>query len=136
MKIYGQCGNCKDEINYSTSANTRIQFAMRNEENLTLTCTNCQIKTTFHVDELYARESKVAHIVAGLIFLLGTPLILFLFSPVFLINTNPFVTYIFGGFLLIPVIVFGIIKQQDRTRVNCFNRNKLKGRITNYKFKS
>jgi hypothetical protein len=126
MKVYGKCGNCKHEIKYSTSANTRVEFAMKEEENKTLTCANCGLGTKFHVDELYAKESKIAQIFAGLIFIIGTPLILFFVSSVFFVNSNHYVAYAVGGFLLIPIMVYRIIKQQDRTRVNSFNRYELK----------
>ena len=79
MKIYGKCENCKNEIGYSTSANTRVECAMQDGENKTLNCKNCGTTTKFHVDQLFTKESKVAKIGAGLILLIGTPL-MFLFS--------------------------------------------------------
>ena len=131
MKVYGNCKKCKQEIGYSTTANTRVEFAMQDGENKTLTCKNCGIKTEFSVDELYAKESKIAQIGAGLIFLVGTPIMFFFVSPVFMQSGSNYVIYVVGGFLLIPVIIYGVIKQQDRIRVNSFNRSKLKGRIHN-----
>tara|TARA_R110000868_G_scaffold261995_1_gene520369 strand:+ start:6683 stop:7084 length:402 start_codon:yes stop_codon:yes gene_type:complete len=131
MKIYGICEKCKTEIGYSTSANTRVEFAMQDGEKKTLNCKNCEIKTEFHVDELYTKESKLAQIGAGLIFLIGTPLMLFFVNPIFSGSRNHYVIYIVGGFLLVPVIAYGIIKKQDQTRVSSFNRSKLKGRIHN-----
>lgn len=131
MKVYGKCKKCKTEIGYSTSANTRIEFAMQDGENKTLNCKNCGIKTEFHVDELYTKESKIAQIGAGLIFLIGTPLMFFFVNPIFSGNRNHYVIYIVGGFLLVPVVAYGIIKKQDQTRVSSFNRSKLKGRIHN-----
>lgn len=131
MKVYGKCKKCKLEIGFSTNANTRVEFAMQDGENKTLTCKNCGIKTEFIVDELYAKESKIAEIGAGLIFLIGTPIMFFFVSPVFMQSKSHYVIYVVGGFLLIPVIIYGVIKQQDRIRVNSFNRSKLKGRIHN-----
>jgi hypothetical protein len=131
MKIYGKCKNCQNEIEYSTNANTRVEFAMLDGENKTLTCKSCGIKAEFHVDKLFAKESKVAQIGAGLILLIGTPLMLFFVYPIFTERRNHYVIYIVGGFLLVPIIIYGIIKKQDQTRVNSFNRSKLKGRIHN-----
>ena len=131
MKVYGKCKKCKTEIGYSTSANTRVEFAMQDGENKTLNCKTCGIKTEFHVDELYTKESKIAQIGAGLIFLIGTPLMFFFVNPIFSGNRNHYVIYVVGGFLLVPVIAYGIIKKQDQTRVSSFNRSKLKGRIHN-----
>ena len=131
MKVYGKCKNCKGEIGYSTNANTRVEFAMQDGENKTLTCKNCGIRTEFKVDELYAKESKIAQIGAGLIFLIGTPIMFLFVSPIFSESRAHYVIYVVGGFLLIPVIVYGVVKKQDRDRVNSFNRSKLKGRIHN-----
>jgi len=131
MKVYGKCKKCKTEIGHSTSANTRVEFAMQDGETKTLNCKNCEMKTEFHVDELYTKESKIAQIGAGLIFLNGTPLILFFVNPIFSGSRNHYVIYVVGGFLLVPVIAYGIIKKQDQIRVSSFNRSKLKGRIHN-----
>ena len=131
MKVFGKCKNCKTEIRYSTSANTRVEFAMQEGEIKTLNCKNCGIKNDFHVDELYTKESKLAQIGAGIIFLIGTPLMFFFVNPIFSESRNHYVIYIVGGFLLVPVIAYGIIRKQDQTRVSSFNRWKLKGRIHN-----
>lgn len=131
MKVYGKCKNCKTEIGYFTSTYTRVEFAMQDGEKKALNCKNCGTTTEFHVDELFTKASKIAQIGAGLIFLIGTPLMFFFVNPIFTGSRNHYVIYIVGGFLLIPVIVYGIIKKQDRMRVNSFNRNKLKGRIHN-----
>ena len=131
MKVYGKCKNCKNEIGYSTSVRTRVEFAMQDGENKSLNCKNCGINMEFHVDDLFTKESKVAQIGAGLILLIGTPLVFFLINPIFTGSRNHYVIYIIGGFLLVPVIAYGIIKKQDQTRVSSFNRNKLKGRIHN-----
>jgi len=131
MKVYGKCKNCKTEIGYSTGANTRVEFAMQDGEKKTLNCKNCRTNTEFHIDELFTKKSKIAQIIAGLIFLTGTPLMFFFVNPIFTGSRNHYVIYIVGGFLLVPVIAYGIIKKQDQTRVNSFNRSKLKGRIHN-----
>ena len=131
MKVYGKCQKCKTDIGRSTHMNTRVEFAMQNGEQIVLDCKKCGIKTEFMVDELYAKESKIAHISAGLIFLIGTPLVFFFVNPIYTGSHSHYVIYVFGGFLLVPVIVFGLIKKQDQERVNSFNRSKLKGRIRN-----
>jgi hypothetical protein len=126
MKVYGNCKKCKQEIGFSTNANTRVEFAMQDGENKTLTCKNCGIKTEFRVNELYAKESKIAQIGAGLIFLIGTPIMFYFVSPIFMGNNARIVIYAVGSFILIPVLIYRVIKDQDRIRVNSFNRNKLK----------
>ena len=131
MKVYVKCPKCENEIGYSTNANTRVEFAMQNGENKKLTCKNCGRTTDFHVDELNAKESNLAKIGAGLIFLIGTPLMFLFVSPIFTGSRNHYVIFIVGGFLLVPIVAYGIIKKQDQVRVSSFNRKKLKGRIHN-----
>ncbi|MDO1514572.1 hypothetical protein Q2T41_18105 [Maribacter confluentis] len=131
MKVYVKCPKCENELGYSTNANTRVEFAMQDGENKKLTCKNCGRTTDFHVDELNAKESNLAKFGAGLIFLIGTPLMFLFVSPIFTGSRNHYVIFIVGGFLLVPVVAYGIIKKQDQVRVSSFNRKKLKGRIHN-----
>lgn len=129
MKIYGKCKNCQKEIDFSSNSNTRVELAMNEGETIKLNCKNCGENNTFTVDDFYAKESKLAKIIAGIIFLIGTPFILFLTYPILSESKNHYIIYIIGGLILIPVIVYGIIKKQERTRINSFNRIKLRGRI-------
>ena len=131
MKVYGKCKNCKQEIPYRTAAYTRVEFAMKDGETKKLTCKNCQEKNDFKVDQLYAKPSKTAQLMAGLIFLIGTPLLWLLINHIFASSKNNYVVYIIGGFMLVPVIAFAIINKQDQARVSNFNRRKLKGRVHN-----
>ncbi|MCK0158841.1 hypothetical protein MWU65_16740 [Cellulophaga sp. F20128] len=131
MKVYGKCPKCNSEIGYSTNANTRVEFTMQDGESKKLTCKNCGRTTDFYVDELNAKKSNLAKIGAGLIFLIGTPLMFFFVSPIFTGSRNHYVILIVGSFLLIPVVAYGIINKQDQVRVSSFNRKKLKGRIHN-----
>lgn len=131
MKVYGKCSKCKNEIAYKTDANTRVEFAMKDGEIKKLNCKNCGTNKEFHVDELFAKHSKIAQLSAGLIFLVGTPLVFFHVNPVFTGSRNHYVIYIIAGFLLVPVFAFAVINKQDQTRVSDFNKRKLKGRIHN-----
>ena len=131
MKVYGKCQNCSNEIGYSTSVNTRVEFAMKEGDFKELKCLECNTISEVNVDLLYAKQSKTAQIGAGLIFLIGTPLAFLIASSVFTGTTNHYVIYIVGGFLLVPVYIYIIINKQDQTRVSDFNRRKVKGRVHN-----
>lgn len=131
MKVYGKCKNCKNETSFSTSAHTRVEFAMHHWESKKIKCRDCSGSNLFHVDELIAKPSKMAQILASFIFFIGTPLFYFLINPIFTGSRNHYVIYIIGGFLLIPVFAYAVINKQDQTRVSDFNRRKLKGRIHN-----
>ena len=131
MKVYGKCKSCNKEIGYSTNVNTRVEFAIEEGERKILNCKKCKRKIEFHVDELYAKDSKIAQLIAGVVFLIGTPLIFFCIKSFFLVIRSHYVIYIVSGFLLVPSVVYRIIKKGDQVRVNSFNRSYLKGRIHN-----
>ncbi|MBP2833050.1 hypothetical protein J8281_12710 [Aquimarina sp. U1-2] len=131
MKVYGKCKNCETENKYSTNANTRVEFAMQDGETKTLNCKDCGTDTKYHVDQLYAKQSKVAQLIAGLILFIGTPLMFFGINPIFTGSRNHYVIYIIGGFLLVPIFAYAVINKQDQTRVSDFNRRTLKGRVHN-----
>lgn len=129
MKVYGTCKSCKNELSYTTSAYTRVDFAMQDGETKTLNCNHCGNTNEFHVDQLKTKHSKLAQLSAGLILLIGTPLVFFIVNPIFAGSRNHYVIYIIGGFLLIPIFAYAVINKQDQTRVSSFNNRKLKGRI-------
>jgi len=131
MNVYGKCKSCNTDLSYRTSADTRVNFAMKDGEIIKVNCANCGNNNEFHVDEMTAKHSKVAQIAAGLILLLGTPLVFFLVNPIFTGSRNHYVIYVVAGFLLVPVFAYSIINKQDQTRVSSFNNRKLKGRIHN-----
>lgn len=131
MKVYGKCKSCKTENEYSTNVHTRVEFAMQDGEIKILNCKNCGTNTEHHVDELYAKPSKIAQLIAGLIFVIGTPLMFFGIDPIFTGSQNHYVIYIVGGFMLVPIFAYAVINKQDQTRVSDFNRRKLKGRVHN-----
>jgi hypothetical protein len=125
MKVYGKCSHCKTENPYTTDAHTRVEFAMQDGDHKTLHCKNCETNTEYHVNKLYAKPSKIAQLIGGLILLIGTPLLFFVVSPIFSGSRSNYVIYIVGGFLLVPVFAYIIINKQDQTRVSDFNRRKL-----------
>ena len=51
---------------------------MNEGETKSIECKTCGEANTFHVDEVEARQSKIALRIAAVIFLVGTPLTLYL----------------------------------------------------------
>ena len=123
MKVYGKCKSCKNEISYSTSASTRVEFAMKEGENIKVNCKKCLKESEFHVDELVANKSNLPEKMAGITFL-----IVLLVSIYFLFfSESKYVIIAFG----LPLVVYIILSKQEQSRVSSFNRRKLKGRIHN-----
>lgn len=127
MKVYGKCDKCSHEIVFHTTAQTRVELAMQHDEHILLTCNNCRFEKKFHVNNIYTKPSIFLHLIAGLVFLIGTPLLFILIFPILSkSNINNYVVYAIGGILIVPFYIYKILKQQDQRRVNSFNRYKLK----------
>lgn len=126
MKVYGRCKHCKNEINYKTKANTRIQFAMFEGETISLKCDTCKNNIHFEVDDLYAQHSTAMQITAGLIFFFGTFFILYFVFQLYLRQTGVLNIVILSSALLIPFTIYDKINEHDQKRVRAFNRVKFK----------
>jgi hypothetical protein len=107
---------------------TRVDLAREKGEYLELTCKQCGSAPKYHVDELKAKPSRLAHIVALVIFLVGTPLMFMVLREPLQRTAWLYALAAIVGLLLVPVTVYGLIMKDDRTRVSTFNRHKLKGR--------
>ncbi|MFH4964966.1 hypothetical protein V8G69_08180 [Gaetbulibacter sp. M235] len=126
MKLFAVCPKCKNEISFNSIHKTRVEFAMNDGETKTLNCKICEYKNTFKINELYAKESKIAQIIAGLIFFIGTPFLLFYAKTILIKMGTLKLTLIIGSFMLIPALIYKTILKEDRIRVNTFNRGRLK----------
>jgi len=123
MKLYGKCSKCSSEITFRKSQNTRVELAMYEGELQIIKCGHCNTKVKLHVNDIYTKQSKLAIGLASIIFLVGTPLIIyFLFISKAFNNGNPYHIVALASFFLIPIIIYIIIHKQERLRVNAFNR--------------
>ncbi|WP_314300331.1 hypothetical protein, partial [Capnocytophaga sputigena] len=114
MKVYTQCKHCTEELSCTTEATDRVEFAMREGEEKSLVCPNCNRRFTYEPNDFRAKPSKIGQIVALVILILGVPALIYAFA-----GKNYIVL---GGYLLIPWAVYAIITQQDRSRVSSFNQ--------------
>ena len=123
MKVYGKCQSCSNEAFYRTDANTRVEFAMKDGERKTINCRNCGTSTDFHVDELYAKHSKMPYLMVGLAALT----VIFIALYYLFFSDRGYIVFAFG----LPVIFYIVLTKQEQTRVSNFNKRKLKGRTHN-----
>lgn len=126
MKLYSKCSNCKGEMMLKSDFHTRVESAMNEGKINKVLCKHCGAENNVHVNEIYTRESKLALVIALLVFSIGTPLTILLMLKVFsTVSVNHYVILIAGGILLIPVLIFIVISKEEQTRVSSFNRHKL-----------
>lgn len=121
MKLYTRCKSCGEEISFYSDVNDRAELEMKKGKEFFLTCKSCHAKYKYHVNDFDASKSLVQKLTSsGIALLLAVGIILaefFAFSMEVLF---------YGGVFLVPVIAFGIINKQQQTRLNAFNRYKVK----------
>ena len=59
MKVYATCKQCKEELQFRTATETRVDLAMREGKYRAKTCKACGKNNTFFVNELYWRRQRV-----------------------------------------------------------------------------
>lgn len=90
-----------------------------------LKCKKCSYVSKYHLNDMTARESKIALIIGLLIFFIGTPLTIYLlweyvFKMAFIYSTIVFIILI--G---IPFTIYSLIEKEQRQKVRYFNSSKL-----------
>ena len=128
MKLTTSCKTCADPLKIRTHADDRVELAKDKGKQFDLSCKNCQSTNEYHVDEFSAERSRVAEIIAGLILIIGTPLIIWLTLDFISRLTRSYAFFLVAGVFLIPIAVYGIILKNDRTRVRAFNSHKFASR--------
>jgi len=98
---------------------------MNTGERVNLKWTNCKEEENYHVNDLYAKESKLVLIFSFLIFILGTVGIGYLFFNNPRVIGGLYSALIIGSFLLVPVFIYAMLVKQNRLRVSAFNRHYL-----------
>ncbi|HNP66430.1 MAG TPA: hypothetical protein PKH16_00870 [Aequorivita sp.] len=122
MKLYLKCPNCKYENSFKSNASTRVEFVMvKNKKTIEINCVGCNKKISASVNKIYAKESKSAFLIAGIIFMIGSILILIIWSKILSNSKNAMGLYAVALLLLVPVWIYIIIQKQERIRVSTFN---------------
>lgn len=122
MRLYIKCSDCDHDISFWTWTSERVDLKMTHGDKIELDCKNCNKKSKYYIDDLRAKESKIALIIALIIFIIGTPIALILLWDYI------WQTGLYGalGLILIigiPSTIYGIINKNDSQRVRLFNRS-------------
>lgn len=123
MKVYTRCEKCKSDISFSTWETDRIGLKMSKGNSLNLTCRKFNYSGNYAIDDFKAKESKIAHLIALLIFIIGTPILFVLLWDKMFKTNNIYTIFILVIPLIIPSTIFAIISRNDRLRVSSFNRS-------------
>lgn len=122
MKVYQKCSNCGSLISKWTWEQDKFGLIKKYGDKIELTCKECSNKDTYLCNDFKAKESKIAILVAAIIFFVGTPILLILLWD------KIWQTALYGALGLIivisiPVMVFRIINTNDSNRVRYFNHS-------------
>ena len=123
MKVYTRCKKCKSDISYSTWESDRVGMKMSLGNKIELRCKQCNYEDQYEIDGFKAKENRIAHFIALLVFLIGTPIILVLLWDKIFMTNNIYTILALVTPLVIPSVIFGIISKNDRQRVSIFNRS-------------
>ena len=99
---------------------------MKHGKSNELNCTNCGKINIIHPNKFFARESKTAHLIAGLAFLIGSSLACYAIFVMMTETNSTIGIYIVAGLLLIPMMIYLIIDKEERKRVRTFNHTYVK----------
>lgn len=121
MKLYTTCSSCDNEISFNSWIETKVDYKRFKGHSIELTCKNCNKTKNYEVELIYAKESKIAKMIALIIFLFGTP-IYFIYIYKYL-NVNGKMVFGLLVPLVIPSIIYEIIIKSDRQRVKNFNNS-------------
>ncbi len=123
MKLFTKCKKCKNEISFRNSSGTRVELAMNEGENIELSCKECLTKNKYLANDIYTKKSKSIEIITTFLFLVGTPLLGYIgYKKIYLSLVG---TVKIASLLLISSLINSLLAQQDRRRVNTFNREYL-----------
>lgn len=121
MKLIANCNNCNKDISFTSLKKDRVELAKQKGDNIELNCKQCTHTDSYHVNKIYANESRLLSLVAAFIFLFGMPLafyfiwdFLFQFSQIYVIAGMI-------GITVFPFIIYSIIEKEQRNKVQRFN---------------
>jgi hypothetical protein len=122
MRIFTNCANCDSQISLWTWDSDRVRLRMKHGSLIELKCKKCNVISKYEINDLKAKESKMALLVAVIIFVVGTPVILALLWN----SIWKFGLYSAAGLIAIigiPIMIFGIINRSETNRVSTFNNS-------------
>ena len=125
MRLQTNCKDCNKKISFYTWKTDRIEFSMEKGKTIELICKSCGLKEKYHLNNLKAIPSKISLIVGLGIFLIGTPLIIYLTWNLIFESLNIYLISSLIGIIGIPLTVYTIIEKNEIMKVKNFNDFKI-----------
>jgi len=122
MQLYCECPNCSNENRFTSYSSTRIDFAMDNGEKKRVECSDCGFSNDIHVNNIFAKKSKIAIVIAVSFVLIGFPVLIYIS---FYVMKN---TIIIGTYLAAPFLIYMMINRDEQNRISNFNNTFISNR--------
>ncbi len=122
MRLYVNCHNCRKEIRFSTSESDRVELSKSKGDKIELTCNQCGQTDIYHVNKIKATENKIAQIIGLIIFVIGTPLTIYLIWDYIFQFAYIYVIASLIGLIGVPFMVYSVIEREQREKVRQFNK--------------
>ena len=124
--LYFKCPSCNKESKFKSDSQTRVDLSMKHGNKMDLECSICSQTISIPINKTYAKTDKTLFLILGLIFLVGSAVILVFVGDMILNYEITKGTYIVATTLVIPVWIYIILKQKDSLRVKTFNQTYVK----------
>ena len=122
MKLYTRCKNCKTEIQFRLFVTDRVEYKMRYGENKELTCKKCNNKSLYNISDIKATESNIPRLIGLIVFLCGTPLLIF-FLWDYLWIKYIYAVVSMATLILLPVSIYRILIKSEENKTRFFNQS-------------
>jgi hypothetical protein len=119
MKLFTRCPYCKKETSFFAFVSDRAMLSKEKGNPFQLTCKSCNSDFACEIDKVYAKNSKIALIIGLAVLILGIPFSFILLNDI--IKDTGYVVFSVG-MIAVPFAIYQIINNQDRKRVESFNR--------------
>ena len=124
MRLQTRCQSCGEFIRFKERGRDRFELVKKRGVELNLSCNMCNRTLPYHVNDIKAIANKPLMLFAGLIFVLGTCLMIAYVSGLMIRFTNVHVVSSLAGFIIVPYFIYEAINQAIRQKVSYFNDKK------------
>ncbi len=125
MILQSKCHNCGNSIRFFSFASDRWELSkLKSFTKIDLKCRKCGQKDKYDINDIFAK-SKIIQILALVIFVLGTPLILYLLWDFIWTFRNVYAVAVMTSIILTPSTIYIIMTKNIERKQMTFNQNKI-----------
>ncbi len=121
MKLFIFCSNCRNKIKLKYYVNDRAELLKKLGVRISLVCKECSLSKNYHVNDVKATESKLTLLFATMILFFGTGIVGYLVKDFIFGASVSYAIYVILGMILVPSIIYIMIKKQERDSIRRFN---------------